>query len=422
MVLPDPSNCTAAESLGRNWTLNSVLFVHLVLSLVAIGLIAHLVFVSHRLNKFFALIHHNLKASAHKRIPPNTVDCRSFFTLAELSSWFTPLLITTLRSISVVNALRPDLSACDYQWHRARDCLVLKAPIYFCVFSFSATHFAVFIERCAATFGFRRYASCGRIVGILLLLLVFLFLPLTYSFTAYFFQLVATCSMVYYVYRNEELNAPRAYCLSTTPKSAPQLQQLMIIAALLDFVATAGDFAIRHANRRMKQTVRAEYSLAKSFQIRENQLSLRLIFPLSVVHSGFFLSYLVASIYLRSAVIPFDPLTHIVIIELLQTAVCSYLIIMLLSMLVLSKRLDSSDWLEPHYAHRRNEADLYFEQFRLQIGNPTSTAGCEPLDDEDGAKRRENDVTNHNVPSTLPPRFLCFKSARSLSIQPADEP
>jgi hypothetical protein len=61
MVLPDYKDCESAELLGRHVAINLVLFVHLLLSVIAIILILYIGFVSTQLRRFFALIHKNLK-------------------------------------------------------------------------------------------------------------------------------------------------------------------------------------------------------------------------------------------------------------------------------------------------------------------------------------------------------------------------
>ncbi|KAI6174352.1 7TM GPCR domain containing protein [Aphelenchoides besseyi] len=394
-MLPDPNSCQEAEHLGRNWVLNSVLFVHLVLSVIAIVLIIHLAFVSHALDKFFALIHRNLKVSC--LVVVIIEPFQVLFVYGGFIFIVHSLLITILRGISLVSAIRPDFHDCNFQWKHSIDCLALKSPIYFCVFSFSAIHFSVFVERSVATFGYRFYASRGFGVGVVLLV----------------FVILTASSLVYYVYHTENLSHPRAYCLSTTRHSSRLLQNLMVFAAILDICATIGDFAIRKANKKLRRSVRLEYSLGKSYQIRENQVSLNFIFPLSVIHSCFFLTYLIASIFLRSKVVVLDPLSHVVIIELLQTAVCFYVLIMLTSMIILWNRIMAGEpnWLEPHHTHRENEADYYFQQLQLQIGNTTSGPPTQTA--------KESTETNTNlIPRSS--RFWCLKSERALSIKPTD--
>ncbi|KAI6197811.1 hypothetical protein M3Y94_01268800 [Aphelenchoides besseyi] len=185
----------------------------------------------------------------------------------------------------------------------------------------------------------------------------------------------------------------------------------MIFAAVLDTCATIGDFTIRKANKQLKRSVRSEYSLGKSYQIRENQLSLNFIFPLSVIHSCFFLTYLIASIFLRSKVVVLDSLSHVVIIELLQTAVCFYVLIMLTSMIILWNRMMAGEpnWLEPHHTHRENEADYYFQQLQLQIGNTTIGPPTQTVDEP-------TETEMNLMPRSS--RFWCLKSGRALSIQP----
>jgi hypothetical protein len=134
------------------------------------------------------------------------------------------------------------------------------------------------------------------------------------------------------------MDIPRAYCLSTTTKTASQLRVLMMIACGVDVLATIGDFIIYYANKRLKRAwvglekliysyvfrANFEYSLARSFQIRENQMSLHLILPLGIIHSCFFVTYLAASIALRPILVDFSSVWHIVIIELLQTVIKKY--------------------------------------------------------------------------------------------------
>uniref|UniRef100_A0A1I7RR49 G_PROTEIN_RECEP_F1_2 domain-containing protein n=1 Tax=Bursaphelenchus xylophilus TaxID=6326 RepID=A0A1I7RR49_BURXY len=345
MTLPDPRNCTEALIVSTHWALILIFIVHLLLSILFLVILFFLV-ANGSLFRFFAIVHPNLKI------------------LLQLSAFFGVLhsiFVIILRSSSLTAAFR-NLPECDYQW-RPVHCLSLKLPIYYCVFSFTVIHFSLFIERAYATCFLKYYQSGHRWLG---------------SFLTSFIILITSVSIAI-LYCKEDLETPRSYCLSTTMSTAPRLQFTMVCAGILDLIVTVGDAVVYKVNvRRNAKTCEhnpevyncslkhrfSEYSLNRSYQMRENKMSLLIILPLSVVHSTFFLSYLFISFVARSLIVYTEPVTHVVVIEMMQTAVCTYLVVIAIALNALWMRTEKQLTV---VQNQGNGGDVHFQQLRIQF-------------------------------------------------------
>ncbi|CAD5228994.1 unnamed protein product [Bursaphelenchus okinawaensis] len=298
MTLPDPLNCTEALVVSTSRPLVLVVTVHWLCSFLFLLIVVVFV-VKGSFSKFFSIIHPNF---------------RILFKLATFFGVLHSLFIIALRTENLRRVLLYE-DNCDFQWSPVH-CLSLKLPIYYCVFSFTATHFCLFLERAYATLYTRTYHDDKRSVGFILMTLLF----------------------------------------------------TMICAATVDLIATIGDsivFRVNFKRRFFSSTYRfSNYSLSNSFQTRENKMTILLILPLSIIHSSFFLSYLGISIVMRSYILDKDPLVHVTVIEVMQTAVCTYLIVISLALSYLWKRTERQFTI---VQDKGPGGELHFEQLRLQF-------------------------------------------------------
>ncbi|CAD5234819.1 unnamed protein product [Bursaphelenchus xylophilus] len=147
--------------------------------------------------------------------------------------------------------------------------------------------------------------------------------------------------------------------------TAPRLQFTMVCAGILDLIVTVGDAVVYKVNVRRNLKHRfSEYSLNRSYQMRENKMSLLIILPLSVVHSTFFLSYLFISFVARSLIVYTEPVTHVVVIEMMQTAVCTYLVVIAIALNALWMRTEKQLTV---VQNQGNGGDVHFQQLRIQF-------------------------------------------------------
>ncbi|KAH7721031.1 CRE-SRB-17 protein [Aphelenchoides avenae] len=193
--------------------------------------------------------------------------------------------------------------------------------------------------------------------------------------TVYGWGIVAVLLMVavpsawnYILFYDADFSARESYCMSTSRRNAGKLLVTSYTLIGLDIIASIGDFFLWRKNRRDLASVSKgeKYCLSRSFQWRENKLSMRLMFPLSVTHSATFVLYLCFSTISRMAVDRHaNELLYITLIECAHLIVCAYTGITLLAFYWLRRRLG-----EFHKVDNMDstlQAEIYFTQLRKQL-------------------------------------------------------
>uniref|UniRef100_A0A1I7SN91 Dihydroceramide desaturase-1 n=1 Tax=Bursaphelenchus xylophilus TaxID=6326 RepID=A0A1I7SN91_BURXY len=110
----------------------------------------------------------------------------------------------------------------------------------------------------------------------------------------------------YNIFAVDNMFGKLAYCNATVPENQGRVRKMLTCLLPLELLITAGDIGLWWINRRdQKQTscfrIYTDYSLSKSFQKSENYLTSRLVLPISLIHSAFYLVYLTLSSSFRSA-------------------------------------------------------------------------------------------------------------------------
>ncbi|KAI1731323.1 serpentine type 7TM GPCR receptor class ab chemoreceptor domain-containing protein [Ditylenchus destructor] len=240
------------------------------------------------------------------------------------------------------------VNPCDYTIVTYK-CLLISAPLYVCVIGFTCLHVAVFVERCLATFFLSEYARHGPVVGITLSAIMFL--------VAFVYDL--------YIYSGEHFTALKSHCMSTSENNSDKLLFLVHLLMLIDFVISVGDFALLGINKSQLNSKNVNYTLTKSYQVRENRLSIRLIFPLSVTHSVTFTLYLVLSTIIRRFFYPnYDPLLYATLVEAVHMMVCFYTFVSVSIFYYLRRRLELVR--QPNRIEPKTESELHFKQISEQ--------------------------------------------------------
>ncbi|KAI1718962.1 serpentine type 7TM GPCR receptor class ab chemoreceptor domain-containing protein [Ditylenchus destructor] len=223
------------------------------------------------------------------------------------------LAFCILHSLSVIFTRVPYLALfytdfpdpCDYMII-AWKCLIFRIPVYVSVVGFTLSHAALCLERAIATFSLHSYQKRSSIFGIFAI--VFMFLG------------AILCN--FYVFYEDDWLVYKSYCTSTTPKNASRVLCMMDLASLVDVTTTIGDFILLQVNKRQLQRKTKNYTLMKSYQLKENKLSITLIFPVMATHSVTFLLFLFPSIIHRMYFGAKDGLTYIVFVDTIHIVLC----------------------------------------------------------------------------------------------------
>ncbi|KAI6211074.1 hypothetical protein M3Y96_00394600 [Aphelenchoides besseyi] len=309
MVLPDPTNCSMARIIATDFYVKFYVFCNCFLTIVPVGLLVFFV-LSQQLRKTFTLVNDNTK-----------ILFGGFGTLIVCHSIF----VLLLGGSSLKKSFDHE-DECEYRWMTS-ECLIFKVPIYFCIFGFSVTHLAMFIERWIATSFGRHGERCDSSI---------LRAPILI-----FSIIVLTLSILYFIYHAENPKAPKAYCVSTTSLSAPSFDRTLQIVTIIDLFAMAGDFLVFLRSRKQMRRVNDNYSLNKAFTLRESLLSIKLLLPLSIVHTVFYTFYTAFSMFNRSRAKFLDPIVHVQVIVEDQIIISFYAIVICLSAVFLFRHFDS---------------------------------------------------------------------------------
>ncbi|KAI1718219.1 serpentine type 7TM GPCR receptor class ab chemoreceptor domain-containing protein [Ditylenchus destructor] len=169
----------------------------------------------------------------------------------------------------------------------------------------------------------------------------------------------------FYIYCGEHFTALKSHCMSTSENNSDKILFLVHLLMLIDFVISVGDFALLGINKSQLNSKNVNYTLTKSYQVRENRLSIRLIFPLSVTHSVTFTLYLVLGTIIRRFFYPnYDPLLYATIVEGVHMMVCFYTFVSVSIFYYLRRRLELVR--QPNRIEPQTEYDLHFKQISEQ--------------------------------------------------------
>uniref|UniRef100_A0A914D8H0 Vomeronasal type-1 receptor n=1 Tax=Acrobeloides nanus TaxID=290746 RepID=A0A914D8H0_9BILA len=149
-----------------------------------------------------------------------------------------------------------------------------------------------------------------------------------------------------FAFDNEDLYQVKPYCVLTSPNNNEKLKSMNYILLVLDILVTIMDFLLFLKNsksltssRRFNQ-VTPSYQLSQVYQLNENKRAMQMIFPMSVLHSLFFIAYLVTSLVVREMFFNSeDQVQYKSLIELTNVITCVYITLVPLIFLGLRKNL-----------------------------------------------------------------------------------
>nr|CAD2134546.1 unnamed protein product [Meloidogyne enterolobii] len=178
-------------------------------------------------------------------------------------------------------------------------CLLLRIPSYITVAGFTFTHLAMCIERTIATARIHTYEQFTFRLGIFLLAPIFI-IPTIWNL---------------WIFHQEDLFNEKAYCMSSSSVSSPRLIIMSYILMGFDIVAVILEMILYRINKRQKINKISDYSVRKSLQLKENDISIRLLLPLSASHTLLFTCYLVLYTSLKFAFDSADGLSYAAAVE-----------------------------------------------------------------------------------------------------------
>uniref|UniRef100_A0A915ERY7 Gustatory receptor n=1 Tax=Ditylenchus dipsaci TaxID=166011 RepID=A0A915ERY7_9BILA len=342
------NNCTAARILTKSLPLH--LIRHLQILLCIITLIFFFLNIEKPWRSKDATPRSRLRFHTNLKIVVGVASV--FYVLHSLA-------VITTRVPYVITFYFDFVSDCSYQIV-AWKCLSFRIPIYISIVGFTFFHLALCIERAVATFFLETYEKHHGVFGIFAAIIMFLG--------------AVVCN--FYIFYEEDFSALKSYCMSTTTTSARKLLFVINCLTFFDVFTTIGDFILLQVNKSQskKKTV-SNYTLRKAYQLRENKISIRLIFPLSVTHSATFSLYLLLTTVQRTFFADVDSLTYASMVDSIHLIVCMNTLLTLALFYYLKKKLEAqiSQSDRETRINSNHQTDVYFEQFQRQINRRTTT-------------------------------------------------
>ncbi|KAI6231089.1 hypothetical protein M3Y95_00344500 [Aphelenchoides besseyi] len=250
--------CTRSKIFRSNPWLRSIVGVHVLVSVLSI-VVLWLFLRSRGMRKASGLVSQNLKIIV-------VVGIFYFFLSAFWNIGFYSYKLSTMFTNG------PD---CHYVWRGLSCYLMYVIPASFCVLGNSLFHLMLLIERTVATFSSSNSHSSlalGWISGLILIVLPILFNSMK-DFSVYIPD-VAYCSNI--VTRQEAL---------TNSKTV----NVVIGMIIFDLLITFGDLLLyvynKYERAKYRRRISDNYTLNKSFNLREFEITISLILPFSLLHS-----------------------------------------------------------------------------------------------------------------------------------------
>ncbi|KAH7703887.1 hypothetical protein AAVH_28937 [Aphelenchoides avenae] len=201
---------------------------------------------------------------------------------------FYVLNAVTICSVALITQVCSLLSLepCSYVWP-VWECVALRFASNAGVLGFMFTHFAILIERTAASL-LPHYEKRGPALSLTLV-------PLLWC------AVVGTMVFVMFEERTD-LQGYRINCTVYLPATIERLSQVTIVLIALSASSVVGDlvlYIVNNVKLAKRKRLIVDYTLAKSYQISENALTIRIILPTSTLHAALYATYFVLSKLIR---------------------------------------------------------------------------------------------------------------------------
>ncbi|CAD5228169.1 unnamed protein product [Bursaphelenchus xylophilus] len=236
-----------------------------------------------------------------------------------------------------------------YTWQ----CSVLRWPLLWTVPAMIFIHGAAFVERLMATRKSRNYEHRGKRVALVAMIVLWLI----------------TITINSYVFSVPDMFEKLPYCLATFQKNQLKIKKFLHLLLPLELLITFGDICLWWVNRQtQKKTVYSDYSLSKSFQQSENTITSKLVLQISLLHSGFYIIYLVSTSAYR-AVSSYDehPMTFIVVVMNIHNIVVLGLTVCIIVYLWSLRVMDDKRKIREMNQGSKKNTEMYFMLLYTQL-------------------------------------------------------
>ncbi|KAH7712109.1 hypothetical protein AAVH_20569 [Aphelenchoides avenae] len=171
--------------------------------------------------------------------------------------------------------------------------------------------------------------------------------------------------LIYLAYQDETFRSGSPFISLTTKTNASTILASNFVIVGIDIVSLMIDLLITFTNRRQMQRVYATYALGHSYQINENVVvTTRLILPLDICNAALYIAATSLGIAIRERKAQFEPHRFQALLELAVSI--SWL--QLPASLLIFIRFSSLSKRTAVIVDQQSASDIFFEQFRKQIG------------------------------------------------------
>ncbi|KAH7721206.1 hypothetical protein AAVH_11300 [Aphelenchoides avenae] len=229
--------------------------------------------------------------------------------------------------------------------------VIVRGITYSYTTSFPLWHLALTVERILATHLAAQYERSGKTFGVLASVVVF---TLSFGHTAY---------LVFLAFEDPGFHNGAAFSGLATSTNIDQMRFRSYALIAIDVGTLLIDAGTALANKYRMRRVAAEYSLARSYQINENVVvTMGLILPLDLCNAALFLvSRGCEAVILRHTVFSVRLAS---LLELAFTVIVFQLPVSLVIVMWFCKKMRRTAVI----VNQKDESELFFEQFRKQIG------------------------------------------------------
>ncbi|CAD5212081.1 unnamed protein product [Bursaphelenchus xylophilus] len=229
---------------------------------------------------------------------------------------------------------------------------LLKWPLTWTTTTLTMLHFFICIERIMARMYKDDYERKGRGFGMTAVLVAWL----------------VTILINYELCKPPSFTYRMPYCDSQIMKDQPKAAYVSMVLFGIEMITTFSDLMLQYFNKKSAQIIFDRYSLSRSYQIRENYFTSRLVFPVACAHSALYVLYLLCSFIAKNlqAINEDKVFSRSLVISIHNFAILSCTV----SMLVYCNRLEAfgkqRELCETAYSNAI-ATKLYFNQLELQF-------------------------------------------------------
>uniref|UniRef100_A0A1I7SB89 G_PROTEIN_RECEP_F1_2 domain-containing protein n=2 Tax=Bursaphelenchus xylophilus TaxID=6326 RepID=A0A1I7SB89_BURXY len=233
-------------------------------------------------------------------------------------------------------------------------CFLIRGPVLWAIPAMTLAHAAALLERTLATRYSGDYEKRGKSVGITTMIAMW----------------VVGAVIDYNIFAVDNMFGKLAYCDATVSENQERVKKMLTCLLPIELLITAGDIGLWWINRRdQKQTIcYTDYTLSKSFQQSENYLTSRLVLPISLVHSSFYMFYLAVTSSFRSSFgYDSDPKAFMVGLSLVNGILTIGLAVCIITYLWCLRKMENDRRLRELEHGSKKNTEIYFKMLNCQI-------------------------------------------------------